>query len=54
MLTSMTKEIVENETIDESNENVTEDDLNDVDEITDDALMMECLLERAKTLFLEL
>ena len=54
MLMSMTKEVVENKTIDESSENVAEDDLNDVDEIIDDALMMERLLERAKTSFLEL
>ena len=45
MLMSMTKEVVENETIDESSENVAEDDLNDVDEIIDDALMMERLLD---------
>jgi hypothetical protein len=33
---------------------VAEDDLNDADEITDDALMMKRLLEHAKTSFLEL
>jgi len=37
--------------IDES-ENVAEGDLSDADETTDDALMMEHLLENAKKIFL--
>jgi len=53
MLMSMTKEVVGNEPIDES-ENVAEGDLSDADETTDDALMMEHLLENAKKSFSEL
>src|SRR5438128_1009283 len=53
MLMSMTKEVVGSEPIDE-NENVAEGDLSGADETTNDALMMEQLLEHAKKLFLEL
>ena len=53
MLMSMTKEVVGSEPIDE-NENVAEGDLSGADETTNDALMMEQLLEHAKKSFLEL
>ena len=51
--TSMTKEYVEDEMIEESEENVADDDLSDIDGITDDALVVDNLLERAKYLFSE-
>jgi len=53
MLSSMTKEYVEDEMIEESEENVADDDLSDIDGITDDALVVDNLLERAKYLFSE-
>ena len=52
-LSSMTKEYIENEMIEESNENVVDDDLSDIDSITEDVLMVENLLARAKYVFLE-
>ena len=53
MLSSMTKEYIEDETIEESSENVADNDLSDIDSITEDALMVEDLLERVKYSFLE-
>ena len=47
----ITKNVVE--IIEESEENVADDDLSDIDGITDDALVVDNLLERAKYLFLE-
>jgi len=53
MLSIMTKEYVEDEMIEESEENVADDDLSDIDGITDDALVVDNLLEHAKYLFSE-
>ena len=53
MLSSMTKEYVEDEMIEESEQIVADDDLSDIDGITDDALVVDNLLERAKYLFSE-
>ena len=55
MLSSMTKGYIEDRMIEESNssENVVDDDLSDIDSITEDVLMVENLLEHAKHVFLE-
>jgi hypothetical protein len=55
LITSLTKEIkIEDESTDDNIENVDEDGLNDIEEVTHDMVVTEDLLKRTKKSFLEL